>query len=71
MAGVALWDMVSKGEKATYGTLKQWLEAKSGDAGGYAEGTGYLQYINQDVPYRSRRCCTRASSVARSCRRNI
>jgi hypothetical protein len=51
MAGVALWDMVSKGEKATYDTLKKWLEAKSGSGGGYAEGTGYLQYVNQDVPY--------------------
>lgn len=51
MAGVAFWDLVSKGDQATYRTFKAWLEAKSGDATGYAEGTGYLQYVNEDVPY--------------------
>jgi hypothetical protein len=51
MAGVAFWDLVSKGDKATYRTFSTWLEAKTGDATGYAEGTGYLEYVNQDVPY--------------------
>lgn len=51
MAGVALWDMISRNDAGNFNTLKDWLEAKSGDAGGYAEGTGYLQYINADVPY--------------------
>ena len=51
MAGVALWDLVSKNDKTSYNTMKSWLETKSGDNGGYAEGTGYLQYVDIDVPY--------------------
>lgn len=51
MAGVALWDMLTRGDKTAYLSLRGWLEAKMGDQGGYAEGTGYLQYINDDVPY--------------------
>jgi hypothetical protein len=51
MAGVALWDIITKGDKSTYATLRTWLEAKMGEQGGYAEGTGYLQYVNDDVPY--------------------
>lgn len=65
MAGVALWDLVSQGEKQTYGTLKRWLEAKSGSSGGYAEGTGYLQYVNADVPY-VLAAMTRLGSIDRS-----
>lgn len=51
MAGVSLWDMLSKGDKGTYGKLRSWLEDKTGTDGGYSEGTGYLQYVNDDVPY--------------------
>lgn len=51
MAGVAFWDWISKGDLTSYNTMKSWLEAKTGSLGGYAEGTGYLQYINDDVPY--------------------
>jgi len=50
-AGVALWDLVAKNDKTAYNKLKAWLEAKTGDSGGYSEGSGYLQYVDIDVPY--------------------
>lgn len=51
LSGVAFYDLLFRGDKTAYHTMKNWLEAKSGDAGGYAEGTYYLHYLNVDVPY--------------------
>ncbi len=50
-AAMALYEYVYWGKTTHLEKLKKGIELHYGENGGYSEGTGYLQYINEDVPY--------------------
>lgn len=50
-AAMALYEYVYWGGTSHFEKFKKGIELHYGENGGYSEGTGYLQYINEDVPY--------------------
>lgn len=50
-AAMALYEYVYWGTTTHFEKFKIGIETHYGEKGGYSEGTGYLQYINEDVPY--------------------
>lgn len=50
-AAMALYEYVYWGETTHFERFKAGIELHYGEKGGFSEGTGYLQYINEDVPY--------------------
>lgn len=50
-AAMALYEYVYWGGTTHFEKFKKGVELHYGENGGYSEGTGYLQYINEDVPY--------------------
>lgn len=50
-AAMALYEYVYWGKTTHLERFKKGVELHYGEKGGYSEGTGYLQYINEDVPY--------------------
>lgn len=50
-AAMALYEYVYWGTTNHFERLLKGIEIHYGEEGGFSEGMGYLQYINEDVPY--------------------
>ena len=50
-AAMALYEYVYWGTTTHFERLKLGIRLHYGEDGGFSEGMGYLQYINEDVPY--------------------
>jgi len=50
-SGLSLYEYMRYGTLSEYDKVKEAMQLHFGDNGGFSEGTGYLQYIMEDVPY--------------------
>ena len=50
-AAMALYEYVYWGTTTHFERFKTGIEIHYGENGGFSEGMGYLQYVNEDVPY--------------------